>query len=390
MTPEQRNTIQEYVRSEGVTFGPLYEEMVDHLSCDIENKMVSGLSFEQAFSEATGEIPANHLNQIQEETMEAINKRFTVSQWLSIGALFCLFVSFAFKILHLQGADEVLLLTFILIGGSLAVATLAGVKINRDKSGPYRLLGITVSVLILLLAYAFFLLHLSGGQELATIGSVLLAFTSVTMTIYAAHSNSSRNELLLYLHEKHTPGIERFLLIILAPLTLYYIFLIQYQLSNHIAKVFLLIVMFASSMQLIALLWRYLTQLPIAQRKFIVIALSVVVICFSALFLGTLVPYTIRVALIVIVTTLASWLAWHLEKKPRSFTSGAVGILVPIIFLGWAFLRLGNLPAEAGIYFFNLPVLFLLVAGLIMTGKSGPMRAFMIMAISSYLFEFIR
>ena len=76
--------------------------MLDHVSSDIEERMQEGLSFEEAWYQMKNDIPENHLQNIQIETMETINKRFSVSRALSILALALMFGGIIFKILHLR------------------------------------------------------------------------------------------------------------------------------------------------------------------------------------------------------------------------------------------------------------------------------------------------
>ena len=83
LTDEQRKQLRNFLAGQGITFDPLLEEMIDHLSSDVEERMEKGLSFEEALRQAKNEIPYNQLQAIQYETMETINKRFTISRTLS-------------------------------------------------------------------------------------------------------------------------------------------------------------------------------------------------------------------------------------------------------------------------------------------------------------------
>src|SRR4030095_13601269 len=82
LSTEQRELLRNFLTSQGLTFGPLLEEMLDHVSSDIEERMQQGLSFAEALHEMRNDIPDNHLQSIQIETMETINKRFSASRAL--------------------------------------------------------------------------------------------------------------------------------------------------------------------------------------------------------------------------------------------------------------------------------------------------------------------
>jgi hypothetical protein len=97
LTAEQRLNVRAFLTEQGVTFSPLVEEMLDHVSSDIEERMHEGLSFDEAWHQMKNDIPENHLQNIQIETMETINKRFSVSRALSILALALMFGGIIFR-----------------------------------------------------------------------------------------------------------------------------------------------------------------------------------------------------------------------------------------------------------------------------------------------------
>src|SRR5687768_17085488 len=119
LTTDQKQRIREYLEQQGLFFQPLQDEMLDHLSCDLELRMLEGYSFDKAWHEVTSDIGNNHFQNIQKEIMETIDKRFTWSQGLSFLALGLLLISMLFKVLHLQLAGEILILSFVFIAAAL-------------------------------------------------------------------------------------------------------------------------------------------------------------------------------------------------------------------------------------------------------------------------------
>src|ERR1044072_3094065 len=97
LTAEQRLQVRSFLTEQGLTFNPLLEEMLDHVASDIEERMLEGQSFNDALNQMKNDIPENHLQHIQTETMETINKRFSLSRMLSIGALALMFGGVIFK-----------------------------------------------------------------------------------------------------------------------------------------------------------------------------------------------------------------------------------------------------------------------------------------------------
>jgi len=94
------------------------------------------------------------------------------------------------------------------------------------------------------------------------------------------------------------------------------------------------------------------------------------------------------VIMIVLYCAVTGWLAYKLDQTQTIF-SLIFACLIPLLFLGWSFVKLGILQADAGKFIFNLPVLLLLVAGLFLCKKNDTMRTYMIVSLSSYLFEYL-
>ena len=90
-----------YLEGAGLSFQPLLNEMLDHIVTDIEVKMEGGDSFDKAFTSVITEIPQNHFIHIQQETMETIKKRFTISRTFTFLFLGLVILGSLFKFFHL-------------------------------------------------------------------------------------------------------------------------------------------------------------------------------------------------------------------------------------------------------------------------------------------------
>lgn len=388
LTADQRQKIRDYLAQQGVTFKPLKDEMMDHLSCDLEFRMSEGHSFDKAWLQVKEEIGENHFRTVQYEIMETINKRFMWSQGLSFMALGLLLISGLFKVLHLAFAGELLILSFAFIAASLLTASLTGVLINREKKGAVRVLSMIVGIILLLAGFSFKFLHLPGADGLILLAVGALVITLLVNTIYVYQNSSGRGNLITYLHEKYTPGIERFLLILFFPLLVYKLLLILQNDNVFVGNMLLLVVMFASGLQFIAMSWRIMESDLAKRNALTLIAAVLSSLCLAMPFLGPLVPFDARVVIIVLFTISSGWLAYTMEDKPR-FVSGIMTCLVPLIFAGWALIHLEIFPPGMHSIFFNVPVLLTLVTGLLLSRKYGMMRAYMLISVSSYLFEYI-
>jgi hypothetical protein len=78
-----------------------------------------------------------------------------------------------------------------------------------------------------------------------------------------------------------------------------------------------------------------------------------------------------------------------MEAQPKKLTSLILVILMPLVFVTWGLLRLDLLSMSLRGVIFNLPVLAVAVAGLFLSNRHGTVRAYLIVMIASYLFEYI-
>lgn len=388
LTAAQKQKVREYLSRQGVTFKPLHDEMTDHLTCDLECRMLDGLSFDNAWQEITGDIGENHFIQIQTEIMETINKRFTWSQGLSFAALALLLISTLFKILHLQFANEVLLVSFVCIAATLLTTSLSGVFLNKGKHGAMRVITMIGGILVILIGYTFKLLHMPGADQLILFAVCVLIASMVINTLHVYRNSSGHSNLLTWLHEKYTSGIERFFLILLMPLAVYKCVMIIQGSDAPAINFVLLVVMLGAGLQVIATAWRTMEK-DLSKRNTVTLILTIISsLCLTLPFLGPLLPFEFRVFVIVIFNIVAGWLAYTLDENPR-IASLFMVCLVPMLFIGWALVRLELIDASAHSLFFNLPILLLLAAGIFLSRKHGITRAFMIISLAGYLFEFI-
>lgn len=384
---EQRSIIKELLILQGLTFEPLQEEMIDHICCDVEVRITNGYSFDEALRSTMSDIQDDHFRTIQKHTMDTINKRFTLSQWLSYPALGFLLCSLIFKILHLQFTDALLLLSFVLIAASLLVGSVSGIYFNREKNGALRVLAVIIGVVILLIGYTFKILHLPGADPIVLLAVTVLIGSLLVNTLFVYLNASRGGNLLTFLHEKYTPGIERFLLCLLLPITLYKIIVILSGGLNFVGGLILLIVIFGAGFQFIALTWRSIERDVMHRTQYKLTGLIISFMCLVLVFLGNLIPFEIRVLMIALYTGVTAWLAFKLEQ-PETIPSLILACIVPVIFFGWAMVKLGIVPIEVNRFIFNLPVLLLLVVGLFLCRKNNTMRTYMIISLSSYVFEY--
>ena len=321
--------------------------------------------------------------------METINKRITWSQVLSFFALGLILICAIFKALHLQFAGEVLLLSFGFMAASLLTGSLSGVLLNKGKKGSARVLGVVSGIIVLLTGFSFKILHYPGADQLLILAVGLLVLSMLANSIYVYLHASGEENLLTYLHEKYTPGIERFLLFLLFPLVVYKGIMIVRGTPDFLGNIMLLIVIFGAGLQLIVLSWRVMEKNLTKRNVLVLTAVILCCLCLVLPFLGPILPLPIRIVLVALFSPVAGWLAYTMEEEPRKGAYAFFPGLATAVFMGWALIQLSVIPSSSSGIFFNIPVLLLLVAGVIVSRKHGTMRTYMLVSVAGYLFEYM-
>lgn len=388
ITEQRQRHIRQLLETRGLSFQPLQDEMVDHICCDVEQRMELGLSFEEALSQTMDEIPGEQFVVIQTDTMDAINHRVSASRWLSYSSIVLLFGSVVFKMFHLQFGEALIFAAFILIAMSLLYSTMSGVLINKARKGVLHVLAVIFGVVVMIAGYLFKILRLQGSDALIVISVAILIVAIFLNTMFVYKNASGRSSLLTFLHEKYTPGIERFLLMLLMPMVVYKIFTVMKSSDQFIGNLILLIVILGGVLQMIALGWRAIQDnaaLRNSTVRFTLLASSTIVML---VFTGTIIPFEIRVAMVVVYLTMSAWFAFQIDESKSNMSLISM-CSVPILFLGWGLIELKLINSDAGKILFNIPILVLLVAALFISKKESPVRTYLIIALSSYLFEYI-
>lgn len=122
--------IRREVNGQDICFSHLAEELIDHLSCDVENEMAGGLSFHDAYRNVKKKLGNRRLKEIQEETLYATDTKYrNMKNTMKISAIAgTAMLGFAalFKIMHWPGAGIMLtlgslLMAFVFMPSALTV-----------------------------------------------------------------------------------------------------------------------------------------------------------------------------------------------------------------------------------------------------------------------------
>ena len=64
------------ITREEITFSHLLEDLIDHICCDVENEMQTGLDFGEAYKKVRKKMGSRRLKEIQEETLYAVDTKY--------------------------------------------------------------------------------------------------------------------------------------------------------------------------------------------------------------------------------------------------------------------------------------------------------------------------
>ena len=118
------------IRRQEITFSHLLEDLIDHVCCDVENEMQSGLNFAEAYHRVKKKMGLRRLKEIQEETLYAVDTkyRFMKNTMKISGVAGTVLFGFAalFKIQHWPGAGQMMtlgavILAFVFLPSALSV-----------------------------------------------------------------------------------------------------------------------------------------------------------------------------------------------------------------------------------------------------------------------------
>lgn len=177
------NLIISDVRKQEISFSHLPDELIDHLCCDVEDEMLNGMAFPEAYNRVKQKFSKRRLKEIQEETLYAVDTKYRrMKNTMKIsGIAGTILLGFAalFKIQHWAGAGIMLTLgalslAFVFLPSSLRVLW----KETHNKNRLFLFISGFILGFFFILGTLFKIQHWSGAGIL-----LLLAFTGALMFV---------------------------------------------------------------------------------------------------------------------------------------------------------------------------------------------------------------
>jgi hypothetical protein len=216
-------------------------------------------------------------------------------------------------------------------------------------------------------------------------GVIVSVVAMLFNTFYVYKNASGEGNLFTFLHEKHSPGIERFLLLLLLPMALYRIVTAITQAEYSLAVIVLIIVIFASGLQFITLTWSGIEKDLRHRNVSVLFSIIAAIICLVLPFAGEVLPFYIRLIAVTLFSFIAALLALRFE--PNRSGSWYLAWLIPVVFVLLAMVKMGWISSFTGNNMLNMIVIGFMTAGIFISRKSGVMRAYFILSLAGYLVE---
>ena len=87
LNDQQLFTIEKILEEKGLSYGPLKEELLDHVCCQVEQAMSKGLLFSQALQRSLDTFQEDEMQELQTQTLSLLNQNQLFMKRLSIAAL---------------------------------------------------------------------------------------------------------------------------------------------------------------------------------------------------------------------------------------------------------------------------------------------------------------
>ncbi len=177
------NLIISDVKKQEISFSHLADELIDHLCCDVEDEMLNGLDFSEAYRRVKQKLGKRRLKEIQEETLYAVDTKYRrMKNTMKIsGIAGTVLLGFAalFKIQHWPGAGIMLTLgalalAFVFLPSSLRVLW----KETHNRNRLFLFISAFIAGFFFVIGTIFKIQHWSGAGIL-----LLLAFTGALMFV---------------------------------------------------------------------------------------------------------------------------------------------------------------------------------------------------------------
>jgi len=193
----QIQQIERDVYQENLSYSHLQDDLIDHICCDLEERMKSGTSFESAYREVQENIGDKGLRKIQQDTLLLIDKNYRMMKksmkTLGTIALAMMALAALFKLNHWHGAGAMMALSFFITCFAFYPAMLYTMykEVSHKKQG-YLFVLAFIGGLLFMLGVLFKVQHWPGAAKAILSGCSILAFIVIPITLISGFRKANR------------------------------------------------------------------------------------------------------------------------------------------------------------------------------------------------------
>ncbi len=184
--------ISKILKKEGIHYSHLYEDLLDHICCDVEDEMKKGNTFKNAYEKVTKNIGNNGLKEVQDATIIYVNLNLLIMKklmnYLAGIASVILACSLIFKLNHFRGANILMFAGFVLLfAGFFPLALIQFLREAKIKLLTPKFYVYLAGCIILIesgAALLFTHMHWPGREGLVVISWVLILLIFFPMVIF--------------------------------------------------------------------------------------------------------------------------------------------------------------------------------------------------------------
>lgn len=194
---DQLRLVERDVQMEGITYSHLEYDLLDHVCCDIEDRMQKGISFDDAYKAVKLDVGIQGLRRVQEETLLLINKNYRMMKksMKTLGTIALAGVSIAAlaKLMHWPGASILIILsTFAVSTIFFPAALYVWYKEVFQKKNGFIVILAFFAGFTFMYGTLFRLMHWPFGGPLLVIGEFLTILTLIIGGIKYINSKNSK------------------------------------------------------------------------------------------------------------------------------------------------------------------------------------------------------
>jgi hypothetical protein len=193
------------LRKQDITFSHLLEELIDHVCCDVEYEMQSGLDFYEAYKKVKRKMGSRRIREIQEETLYLVDTKYRkMKNTMKIsGIAGTIMYGFAalFKIQHWTGAGILmtlgaLILAFVFMPSALNVLW----KETHNRKRIFLFISAFFAALFFISGTLFKIQHWPGAGiilSLAALSSVLFFIPALMVSRISDQENRAKRPVYI-------------------------------------------------------------------------------------------------------------------------------------------------------------------------------------------------